>query len=347
MIGRSVVLTDRPNRPFGGYRRLDCDTLTDVLRAVRMTGAIFFDVHASTPWVAQAPPSRDIAALVMPGAQHVIEYHVLVSGSCWAALVDTDADPIRLAPGSIIVFPHGDPHVLSSAPHMRAMPEMAIFAPASTENPRPFYLDPGGGGPQGARIVCGFLGCDARPFNPLLLSLPRVLHIAEATSAEDGWLGLLVEATLRESEERRIGGGGVLSKLSELIFIETIRRYAERQGDAARSWLAGLNDPLVGRAIRALHRDPGRAWTLNDLAREVGSSRTALADRFAEHVGMPPMTYLTNWRMQIAAAHLADRSQTMARIAATIGYESEAAFSRAFKRCVGMAPSEWRRATGA
>lgn len=321
------------------------DILTDVLRAVRMSGAIFFDVHASTPWVAQAPPSRDIAALVMPGAQHVIEYHVLVSGSCWASLLESEDDPIQLASGSVLIFPHGDEHVLSSEPHMRATPRFDIFGPASADNPLPFYFDPGEGGPQGAQIICGFLGCDARPFNPLVESLPRMLHVADGTQAEDGWLGALIAATLRESQARRIGGGGVLTKLSELIFIEAVRRYAESQPDGARSWLAGIGDPQIGRAIRALHGDPRRTWTLADLAREAGTSRTALADRFAEHVGMPPMTYLTAWRMQIAATLLASGPHALAQVADKVGYDSEAAFSRAFKRSTGMAPSEWRRST--
>jgi AraC-like DNA-binding protein len=326
---------------------MDTDLLTDVLRAVRMSGAIFFDVHASTPWVAQAPPSRDIAALVMPGAQHLIEYHVLVSGSCWASLLDDGAEPIALAPGSVLVFPHGDQHVLSSAPNMRSAPRYDVYRPASTKNPLPFYLDPGEGGPKGAQIICGFLGCDARPFNPLIEALPRMLHVADGTTAEEGWLGTLIEATLRESQARRIGGGGVLTKLSELIFIEAVRRYAEDQQDGARSWLAGLDDPQVGRALRALHADPARAWTLAELAREAGASRTALADHFTEHVGKPPMAYLAAWRMQIAATLLTSGPLTVAQVADRVGYESEASFSKAFKRQTGLSPSEWRRAAKA
>jgi AraC-like DNA-binding protein len=322
---------------------MDGDILTDVLRAVHISGAIFFDVHATSPWVSEAPHSREIRALVMPGAQHLIEYHVLVSGSCWSGLVDGSAPQVELKPGSILIYPHGDAHTVSSEPNMRARPNLASFAPATPENPRPFYLDPGGDGPETARIICGFLGCDAGPFNPLLRALPRLLHVADGASADDGWLGMLIGATVRESEARRLGGGGVLSKLSELIFIEAIRRYAEAQPEEARNWLVGLRDPLVGRALQALHADPMRPWTLPDLAREVGASRTVLAERFSDHLGMPPMGYLAAWRMQIAASLLSSGTLTISHIAERIGYKSEASFGRAFKRSTGMAPRDWRR----
>jgi AraC-like DNA-binding protein len=322
---------------------MDGDILTDVLRAVHISGAVFFDVHATSPWVSEAPHSRDIRALVMPDAQHLIEYHVVVSGSCWSGLVDGSA-PVELMPGSILIYPHGDPHTVSSGPNMRAKPDLSTFAAGTPDNPRPFYLDPGGDGPATARIICGFLGCDAGPFNPLLRALPRLLHVQDGASADDGWLGRLIDATVRESEARRLGGGGVLSKLSELIFIEAIRRYAEAQPEEARNWLVGLRDPQVGRALRAIHGDPRRAWTLPELAREAGASRTALAERFSEHLGMPPMAYLAAWRMQIAASFLSSGAVTVAQVAERVGYESEASFGRAFKRSTGMAPTEWRRA---
>ncbi|PWG65390.1 AraC family transcriptional regulator [Spiribacter halobius] len=318
------------------------DILTDVLRAVHISGAVFFDVHAASPWASAAPHSREIRALVMPEAQHLIEYHVMVSGSCWATLTDGSQPPLQLLPGSILIFPRGDAHAMSSQPNSRAIPDLSNFAPGTPENPRPFYLNPGGDGPKSARIICGFLGCDAGPFNPLLQALPRLLHVADGVNAEGGLLGTLIEATVRESETKRIGGGGVLSKLAELIFIEAIRRYTETQPGEARSWLVGLREPIVGRALRALHADPRRAWTLGDLAREACASRSTLAQRFAEHLGMPPMAYLAAWRMQIAAGLLTSSALTIAQVAEGVGYESEASFGRAFKRGTGMAPTEWR-----
>lgn len=325
---------------------MDGDILSDVLHAVRLTGAVFFDIRATSPWVAQAPPSREIAALVMPGAEHVIEYHLLVDGSGWANLLAADSPPMALEAGSIVIFPHGDPHVLASTPDLRSEPNLAVYDAAMRDGRLPFRLDMGDGGPQGARIICGFLGCDALPFNPLIHALPRMLHVAGGERVQDPWLRQLIEATVKETREHRIGGRGIVAKLGELIFIEAVRRYAEEQGADARSWLAGLRDRHIGQAIRLLHRNPARPWSLAELAREVGVSRSVLAERFVEHVGLPPMTYLHNWRMQIAAALLAEGHQSLRQVAAGVGYESEAAFSRAFKRSTGRAPSEWRRAPG-
>lgn len=325
---------------------MDHDILSDVLRTVRLSGAIFFDVDASSPWVAAAPPSRSIADMVMPGAQHVIEYHVLVSGSCWARLTASEDQPVRLSAGSVVVFPQGDTHTLSSDPTLRSVPDLSVFEAPTDRDALPFYLDHRGGGTDRAEIICGFLGCDVRPFNPLIESLPRLVHVANGYTAADGLLGQLIQAAVREARDERVGRAGVLSKLSELIFIDVIRRYAEALPVGRRGWLTGLQDPNIGRAIRLLHAEPARDWTVGDLAREAGVSRTVLAERFTEVMGMPPMTYLSNWRMQLAASLLAGGAATLARIAAEVGYDSEAAFSRAFKRSTGVSPAKWRSTTG-
>lgn len=319
------------------------DILSDVLQAVHLSGAIFFDVHTSTPWVAQAPPSSEIADRVMPGSQHVIEYHVVISGRGWGGLSDDPQSLVEFGPGSILVFPQGDSHMMSSDPRLRTDPDLGIFEEPEDGAKLPFYLTHGGGGPGGTRLICGFLGCDIRPFNPLLQALPRMIHVRNALAADGGWLGQLIEATLKESSERRLGGGGVLTKLSELIFIEVVRRHAEAPEQTAASWLNGLRDPQVGKALALIHGEPARAWTLAELACEVAMSRTILAERFSCHVGMPPMTYLFSWRMQLAARLLSTTNQPLAGIAASVGYDSESAFSRAFKRATGSAPSDWRK----
>lgn len=321
---------------------MSTDILSDVLRAVRLSGAIFFEVDASSPWVSEAPPSQQVGSVVMPGARHVIEYHVVTNGTCWAALVETDQDPIHLAPGSVIVFPHGDPHVLSSAPGMRAKPDLGAFRRPIQGESLPFHLEQHGGGPEQVSLICGFLGCDLLPFNPLIQALPKCVHVAHAYTAEGGWLKTLIAAILKESREKRIGGASVLSRLSELIFIEVLRRYMESLPREMVSWFTALSDPQLGRAIRLLHSDASRPWTLGDLAREVGVSRTILIEHFNAYLGVAPMSYLFNWRMQIAASMLAGGSATIFTIAANVGYESEAAFSRAFKRFTGMPPAAWR-----
>jgi AraC-like DNA-binding protein len=318
------------------------DVLSDVLRSVRLTGAVYFDFDLSSPWIAEAPAAHELAPTVMPGAQRVIEYHLIARGSGWGNVVGEP--PLRLREGDLIIFPQGDAHVLSSAPGMRAKPDIALFARAAAA--LPLVYEGGGGGPDSVRLVCGFLGCDERPFNPLLTALPRTIHLSGAgNEAANGWLGTLLNMAVRESGSARAGRDNVLARMSELMFVEAIRRYIETLPPTHTGWLAGLRAPVVGQALAALHGEPTVAWTVESLARTVGVSRSVLADHFTEMVGQPPMQYLALWRMQVASRLLLD-GEPVAEVASNVGYESEAAFSRAFKRLVGDAPATWRRANG-
>lgn len=312
------------------------DALSDVLQAVRLTGAIFFDIHASDPWVAETPPGKAIVGAMFPGAEHLICYHVITRGDCWASV---PGEPlIKLAAGDIIVLPHGDTHVLSSTPGLRRSPDMSLYRlPADGKLPVSLSM----GDPQGAsaHFVCGFLACDARPYNPLLGALPRVLRVSD----QAGTLAAYAQIAVAESKEQRIGGACVLGHLSELMFVDVVRRYLESLPADRADWLAGLRDPFVGRALAAMHRSPARDWTIEALAQEASLSRSALAERFTQFVGKPPMQYLMNWRMQLAANHLRSGMESIAAIADRVGYESEAAFSRAFKKAVGSPPSAWRK----
>jgi AraC-like DNA-binding protein len=219
---------------------------------------------------------------------------------------------------------------------------MSVFVRPTTT--LPLVYERGGGGPERARIVCCFLGCDERPFNPLLAALPRTIHLSGAgNEATSGWLATLLNIAVRESGTARAGRDNILARLSELMFVEAIRRYIETLPPAETGWLAGLRDPVVGQALAALHAEPARPWTVEGLARAVGVSRSVLADRFAEMVGQPPMQYLALWRMQRASRLLLEGA-SVAETAGVVGYESEAAFSRAFKKLVGGAPATWRRA---
>ncbi|MCM2314950.1 MAG: AraC family transcriptional regulator, partial [Thermoanaerobaculia bacterium] len=291
---------------------MKADVLSDVLGAVRLTGVVFFDFELSTPWVVEAPPAREIASSVMPGAQRVIEYHLIARGNGWGHTVG--GEPIRLREGDLLVFPQGDPHVLSSSPGMRERPDMSFFGRLSTS--RPLVYEHGGGGTERTRIVCCFLGCDERPFNPLLAALPSVIHLsANAPRATTGWLGTLMGIAVSESGKERLGGENVLARLSELMFVEAIRRYLETLPLAETGWLAGLRDHVVGQALAALHAAPEKAWTVDLLARAVGVSRSVLAERFASMVGQPPMQDLTLWRLQLASRLLA-RGEQVAAVAA-------------------------------
>jgi AraC-like DNA-binding protein len=325
------------------------DPLSDVLRSVRLRGAVFYYVSFRDDWVSEAPPACEIANAVMPGAEHVIEYHRVVKGDAWVAIAGVT--PVRLSAGDIVMFPGGDAHVLSSAPGMRAAPDTADWVYETRNDPKPIalayhggVLRPGAAVPvDEARniMLCGFIGCDLRPFNPLIASLPRLLHLA-ADKVGD-WVSSVLDQAVVESRERRPGSEVVLQRASEMVFVDVARRYLENLPDTASGWLAGLRDRHVGKALSAIHQEPARAWDLEDLGGVAGLSRSALHERFVRYVGQPPMQYLTNWRMQVAANLLRASHAPVSAIALDAGYESEAAFSRAFKRAMGLPPAAWRR----
>lgn len=309
------------------------DPLSDVLRVVRLDGAFFYAVEAAEPWSVEAVAAKDLSPRILPAAEHLISYHILIQGRCYGGVVGEEQ--VELLPGDVIVFPHGDPHVMSSGRGVRIGPDVHSSAPA--RYPHTVLL--GDQGPRVTSFLCGFLGCDRRPFNPLLAALPRRLHMRGMSSA---WFGAFTRQLTEESRVGRPGADTVLTRLAELMFIEVLRRYLEELPPGQTGWLAGLRDEVVGRVLTLLHARPGHAWTLPELAREAASSRSVVAKRFGELVGQPPMQYLTQWRMQVAAARLAQSGAKVAAIGEEVGYESEAAFSRAFKKATGLAPGAWR-----
>ena len=324
------------------------DPLSDVLRSVRLRGAVFWYVSCRGEWVAESPATRDIGDVVMPGAEHVLGYHLIVKGSTWAAA--DGVPPVRVEQGEIVVFPRGDAHVLASAPGLRAPPALDGYRMlASRSDPRPMPLayygsevQPGAGLPPveaGTVVVCGFVGCDLRPFNPLIEALPRLLHLPAGD-----WVAPVLHQAVSESRQSRPGSAAVLERVSEMVFVDAARRYLEALPADATGWLGALRDRHVGKAIGLLHERPAEPWTIEELGRQVGLSRSALHERFVELVGQPPMQYLTNWRMQRGAGLLREGRATVATIAQEVGYDSEAAFARAFKRLVGQPPAAWRRA---
>ncbi len=326
---------------------MNADTLSDVLKAVRLKGAVFFDVEASAPWVAEALPAKAIASAILPDSEHVMEYHVITSGSCWASVLGRESEAILLHAGDVVAFPQGDAHIMSSAPGMRGDP-----GPDSSTLPGeiaqlPVLMNLDGGGSEQTHLVCGFLGCDSRPFNPLIEALPSILHIRSPGAEHSSWLQQFSRFAVLEAGEKRLGGNGVLSKLGELMFADLVRRYVESLPEESRGWLGGLRDRHIGRALSLMHDAPTQPWTLDQLAREAGLSRSSFAERFTSYVGIPPMQYLQKWRLQIAASRLRDGDANIATIAADVGYESEAAFSRAFKRVIGTSPADWREGSKA
>ena len=309
------------------------DTLSDLLRVVRLDGAFFYPVEAGMPWSVEAMPSRLLTPRILPDSEHLIPYHFLTEGSCWGGVLGEEM--VEMGPGDVILFPHGDPHVMSGAPGVRVPNDRVVVAP--DRYPTTQYMGPEGS--RTTRFVCGFLGCDLRPFNPLLAALPRRMHMRGISHTG---FGEYARQLALEASSGVPGAESVLTRLAELMFISVVRRYLDELPAGQTGWLAGLRDEVVGRVLGLIHARPGHPWTLVDLAREGATSRTALAKRFTDLVGQPPMQYLTQWRMQVAASRLTEGNAKVAAIAAEVGYESEAAFSRAFKKATGVSPGAWR-----
>jgi AraC-like DNA-binding protein len=326
------------------------DTLSNVLRTIRLRGALFYLVEGAAPWVAEAPPGAEIIPAILPGAEHLMEFHGVARGTCWAGIVGEEA--IRLDTGDLVIFPQGDAHRIASSPDLRAGGvDLGLYhAPRPPQLPyalRVSELVPGEGPPggdQGATIVCGFIGCDARPFNPLLAALPRMLHVPGRAAGGSPWLAGVLHAVIQESDQKRPGGEAVLERMSEMMFIEALRRYVDTLPKGETGWLAGLSDAAVGRALALIHERPSEAWTLERLGEAAAVSRSTLHERFVHFLGQPPMQYLAQWRMQVAARWLRETDAKVLEVALESGYENEAAFARAFRRATGASPAAWRRA---
>ncbi|OHV89478.1 AraC family transcriptional regulator [Mesorhizobium sp. ORS 3428] len=315
------------------------DALSDLLKTVRLTGATFFDIKAQDPWAVCSPAPSAILPKILPGADHLISYHVLTTGRCFARIVGREA--IVVEAGEVVVFTRSDPHIMSSNPDLRADPPTADVLEIAAAGQKPYHINYISDGTISAGLVCGYLACDALPFNPLLEALPPVIKAGDA-KGDAGWLGQFIKLAVSEVAHKRAGSETVLTKLSELMFVDVLRRYVESLPPQQTGWLAGLRDPHLSRALALIHDRPAHHWTIESLARECALSRTVLAERFARLIGIPPMHYLAKWRMQIASELLSTGNSNIANIAAEIGYESEAAFSRAFKKMIGVPPSAWR-----
>ena len=308
------------------------DTLSDLLRAVRLRGAVFYYIDGISPWVAETPTIQEIIPAIMPGVEHMFEFHGVVKGSCWAAIAGEK--PVRLEAGDVVLFPQGDPHVMSSAPGMRA-PDSGrdhFFAPRPSQLPFALSVqesriavcsresaDRGDRGPEDATVVCGFLGLDALPFNPLLASLPRVLLVPGRTLGPDSWVTTFMRTVVAESSSQQPGGEAVLERMSEMLFVEVLRRHVESLPPEQTGWLAGMRDPAVGRALSLIHENPSEPWTIERLGEKAGLSRSSLHERFVHFMGQPPMQYLTQWRMQVASGLLRDSNAKLIESALDVG----------------------------
>jgi AraC family transcriptional regulator, alkane utilization regulator len=340
------------------------DVLSDALRVIRLSGAVFFTAKFSSPWSVTSPPAERLKPILAPDAECIALFHIMAEGEpCWVEI--EGQPPIKMSPGDFIIMPQGDQHVMTSDLALPPLPlepslkglQRTLASTAEGKLPCMTY---GGAGPV-ATMVCGYLHCDQR-FNPLLGAMPRVICVrvrdGAATVRSSGattelrqlamppetanWLETTLRYTVSEARAEHSAGGPMLARLAELMFAEVMRRYVEHLPAGQSGWLAGLGDPQIARVLKLIHADPKRDWTVAALGKEAGISRSALAERFTAMIGESPMRYLANWRMQLAKRLLRESGQNIAEIAAQVGYESEAAFNRAFRRLVGRPPAMWR-----
>jgi AraC-like DNA-binding protein len=313
------------------------DALSETLRVVRLTGAIFINARFTAPWCYQSPSADTAAPFLEPGAERVVIFHLVTEGESWVEL--QDEPPLRLVAGDVVVFPHGAAHRMNSAPGLAPATGRPL---ADVLARRPRQLAFGGGGAV-TRIVCGYMACDARVAQMLLAGLPAVVKVNVRGSDAGEWLESSLRYALAEARSPRPGGAGVLAKLAEVLFIEVLRLYMADEAEGRTGWLAGVRDPIVGAALAALHKAPAQPWTLEGLARVAGASRSVLAERFQHLVGTSPMQHLTQWRMLLAANLLKAGAAPLTRIAEDVGYQTDTAFIRAFRREYGIPPATWRR----
>jgi AraC-like DNA-binding protein len=316
------------------------DALSDVLKVSRLTGGVFLHAEFFAPWCVATKVSPEYCSPALGPAPHVIPYHYVVDGALRIRVGGDDGPLLALGPGEIVMVPHNDLHIMGSDLDLTPVPGRQIMQlPARGQL---WAMRHGGDGPR-TQVVCGFLGCASFESNPVLASLPPILKLTLDGGSAAEWIRSTLRFAAEEVAAGRPGSDTVLEKVSELLFIEAVRRYAERLPPEQTGWLAGLRDPHVSRALALIHRDVAHPWTVDELGREAGLSRSALADRFIKLLGMPPIHYLSRWRMQVAMQALRTTGASLAEVADTVGYESEAAFSRAFKKAVGTAPATWRR----
>ena len=314
------------------------DVLSEVLRVVKLEGAVFFNGEFSAPWCLSEPRSTAIASYLSPEAGHLILYHFLTEGRAYVKLPDGGRE--ELIAGDVVVFPHGDAHLLGNGAPQRPVDAVQRFAKNLTQG---LKLASFGGGGEITRFICGYMICEPRLSEVFLAGLPKMLKVHVSDEPSGKWLENSIRFSVGDGNGSNAGSGLVLAKLSEVLFVETLRRYINSLPADQTGWLAGARDPIIGEALALLHKEPADPWTVSDLARRIGLSRTRLAERFRHFLGASPMAYLAQWRLKLGAEILQSSEDSVAQVATTVGYGSEAAFNRAFKREFACPPAQFRR----
>lgn len=320
------------------------DVLSQVLQTVRMTGAIFFRVECVSPWGFHVPEMREAGSILAPDRERVVSYHLVTDGR--AIVRFENGDEIRVGAGDIVVLPQGPAHTVSHGSPPSFADSSAELSRAFSSTPRTIHLGRGSG--TRTTIVCGYFACDRQADRLFLAGLPRAFKVNLRTgspgSGESGsWLESSIRHLVREAQSMEPGAGVLLSKMAEALFVEALRRHMEVLPPLETGWLAGARDPVTGGALALMHAEPLRRWNLHELARETGVSRSVMVERFSRFLGESPLSYLTRWRLLIATRRLRNSNSTVLEIAMDVGYRSESAFIRAFKRQFGVPPAAYRR----
>ncbi len=312
------------------------DALSELLRAVKLSGAMFYVAECSKPWRVISPPAATLGRYLAPDASHVIEFHLVAQGTGY---IRVGAETTPFAAGDLVMVPHGDEHEMGNGtgPLHHAEPGIGTLLSGG------LLCSRFGGGGEETRLVCGYLACDAGLIRPVLAGLPRVVRVHLRNDRAGEWLEQSILHGVERAQAAAPGSGVILAKLAEVLFTEALQRYVMQLPTGRTGWLAGASDATVGRSLAALHHRPAHPWTLDELAEEAGVSRSALTERFARYLGESPMAYLTDWRLELGAEALRTSSRSVLQVASEVGYESEAAFNRAFKRKFGSPPAQYRR----
>jgi AraC-like DNA-binding protein len=313
------------------------DVLSEVLKVVKLQGAMFYNGEFSSPWSFCSPASRTVAPYLAPGAGHVIIYHLLTEGHASARLLD--GDHIALEAGELVIFPHGDPHIIENGPRTKTVDLAGELARIVAQG---LKLSRFGGGGEVTKFIRGFMACDPQLSQVFLSGLPPVFKVSIRNVPSGRWLENSIRFSVDEADASRAGGEAVLAKLSEVLFVETLRAYIAQLPPDQTGWLAGARDVEVGKTLALMHRNPAHPWAIASLGKEAGVSRSVLAERFRRYLHESPMACLTRWRLQLGAQMLTSTSHSVAQIAPEVGYESEAAFNRAFKRKFTVPPARFR-----
>lgn len=317
------------------------DVLSEMLKAVKLDGAVFFHGEFSAPWCVRQPDGCAMASYLSSASSHIIIFHLLTEGHGYAR-IEEHGRPVTLSPGDVVMFPHGDAHLMGNGHPVTPVDSTEQLQQVLAEGK---MVSQFGGGGELTRLICGYMACDSQLCQMFLAGLPPLLKINMRDSPSGKWLEDTLRYSVEQADASGPGATAVVAKLSEALFADTLRRYIEKLPASQTGWLAGVRDPEVGKALALLHKQPSHPWTIASLAEAVGLSRSVLAERFRHYLSDTPMGYLTRWRLQLAAQVLTSTSKSVAEVAGEVGYESEPSFNRAFKREFGLPPARFRSQT--